>query len=75
MLSRLDTDKHEIPCIDAAEQLDKLNKDCSNTAGLEANLKLAVGARVIIDTKSIKRKKKSLALNAGMAQFQISFCE
>ena len=70
MLSRLDTEKHEIPCIDevdetksttkwhkkAAEQLDKLNKDCNNTAGLEVNLKLAVGARVMlrrnIDTKA-----------------------
>ena len=71
MLSRLDTEKHEIPCIDevdetksttkwhkkAAEQLDKLNKDCNNTAGLEVNLKLAVGARVMlrrnIDTKAV----------------------
>ena len=39
----------------AAEQLDKLNKDCSNTAGLLAVVKVGVGARVMlrrnIDTK------------------------
>ena len=39
----------------AAEQLDKLNKDCNNTAGLQAVLKVAVGARVMlrcnVDTK------------------------
>ena len=28
----------------AAEQLEKLNKDCNNTAGLQALLKVAVGA-------------------------------
>ena len=27
----------------AADQLDKLNKDCNNTAGLQALLKVAVG--------------------------------
>jgi ATP-dependent DNA helicase PIF1 len=32
----------------AAKRLEKLNKDCSNTAGLEANLKVAVGARVML---------------------------
>ena len=40
----------------AAEQLEKLNKDCNNTAGLQALLKVAVGARVMmrrnIDTKA-----------------------
>ena len=32
----------------AAQQLDKLNHDCNNTAGLEAVLNLAVGARVML---------------------------
>ena len=40
----------------AAEQLDRLNKDCNNTAGLQAVLKVAVGAQVMlrrnIDTKA-----------------------
>ena len=40
----------------AAEQLEKLNRDCNMTAGLEAKLSLAVGARVMlrrnIDTKT-----------------------
>ena len=39
----------------AAEQLEVLNNDCNMTAGLEAKLILAVGARVMlrcnIDTK------------------------
>ena len=39
----------------AAEQLDRLNKDCNNTAGLQAVVKVAVGARVMLrrntDTK------------------------
>ena len=62
MLSLLESEKHVIPCIDvvdetksttkwhekAAKQLEKLNKDCNNTAGLEAVLKLAVGARVML---------------------------
>ena len=70
MLARLDSEKHERFCSDevdetksankwhkkAAEQLDKLNKDCNNTAGLQAVLKVAVGARVMlrcnIDTKA-----------------------
>ena len=53
---------HVIPCIDdvdetrstakwhqkAAKQLEKINKDCNNTAGLEAVLKLAIGARVML---------------------------
>ena len=38
-----------------AEQLDKLNKDCNKTAGLQAVVKVAVGAHVTlernIDTK------------------------
>ena len=38
------------------EHLDKLNADCNMTAGLEAKLSLAVGARVMlrpnIDTKA-----------------------
>ncbi len=40
----------------AAEHLEKLNHDCNRTAGLEAKLSLAVGARVMlrrnIDTKT-----------------------
>ena len=40
----------------ATEHLDKLNQDCNMTAGLESNLQLAVGARVMlrrnIDTKT-----------------------
>ena len=62
MLQLLDSEVHELGCTDevdetkstnkwhkkAAEQLDKLNKDCSNTAGLEALLKIAVGARVML---------------------------
>ena len=62
MLSRLETHTHEIPCIDevnetigtfkwskkAAEELKKLNSDCNMTAGLEAVLQIAVGARVML---------------------------
>ena len=40
----------------ASRQLEKLNSDCNKTAGLEAKLSLAVGARVMLrrnlDTKS-----------------------
>ena len=32
----------------AAKRLEQLNKDCNNTAGLEAVLKVAVGARVML---------------------------
>ena len=69
MLARLDCPKKELLRSDevdktkssnkwhkkAVEQLDKLNKDCNNTAGLQAVVKVAVGARVMlrrnIDTK------------------------
>ena len=69
MLACLDSPKKEIFYLDevdetkssnkwhkkAAEQLDKLNKDCSDTAGLLAVVKVGVGARVMlrcnIDTK------------------------
>ena len=51
-----------MPCIDkfdetagkvkwtkrASSELEKLNKDCNMTAGLEAELKLAVGVRVML---------------------------
>ena len=61
MLARLDCPKKEIFCSDevdetkssnkwhkkAAEQLDKLNNDCNNIAGLQAVVKVAVGARVM----------------------------
>ena len=70
MLQGLNTEIQQITCSDeidetkstrtlgkkAAEQLEKLNKDCNNTAGLQALLKVAVGARVMlrrnIDTKA-----------------------
>ena len=70
MLSHLTSEVHELLCTDevdqtvtsrkwtkkAAEQLEKLNSDCNMTAGLEAKLILAVGARVMlhrnIDTKA-----------------------
>ena len=62
MLDRLDASVVEVPCIDevdetagvskwskkAADQLSRLNKDCNMTAGLEAVLRLAVGARVML---------------------------
>ena len=67
MLVALDTELHKIVCIDeidetssshkwtAQKQLEKLNNDSNCTAGLEAELTLAVGARVMlwrnIDTK------------------------
>ena len=69
MLHHVSSEVHEIVCTDevdqtsstkkwnkkAIEQLEKLN-DCSRTAGLEAKLLLAVGARVMlhrnIDTKT-----------------------
>ena len=70
MLRHLTSKVHELLCTDevdqtltshkwtkkAAEQLEKLNSDCNMTAGLEAKLTLAVGARVMlrrnIDTKA-----------------------
>ncbi len=70
MLATLDSPLHELLCVDevdetkstckwhrkAADHLQKLNADCNNTAGLEAKLLLAVGARVMlrrnIDTKT-----------------------
>ena len=62
MLSRLRAETQEIPCTDevnetvgtfkwtkkAAEELQKLNSDCNLTAGLEAVLRVAVGARVML---------------------------
>ena len=70
MLGRLDSDVHELLSTDevdetsstckwsskAADRVEKLNRDSNLTAGLEANLRLAVGARVMlrrnIDTKA-----------------------
>ena len=70
MLQKLASEVHAIVCTDeidetvssrkmtkrAIEHLDKLNSDCNQTAGLEAKLSLAVGARVMlrrnIDTKA-----------------------
>ena len=69
MLSALDVEKHKIVCVDeidetsssskwskkAQKELDKVNRDSNLTAGLEAELTVAVGARVMlrrnIDTK------------------------
>ena len=69
MISALDNELHKIVCIDeidetssshkwskkAQKQLEKLNNDSNLTAGLEAELTLAVGAHVMlrrnIDTK------------------------
>ena len=69
MLQELASEVHEIMCTDeidqtsstqkwtkkATEQLEELNSDCKMTAGLEAKLTLAVGARVMLrrnmDTK------------------------
>ena len=62
MLGSLDSEIYKISCTDevdetksktkwnkkATEKLEKLNKGCNNTAGLEAALKLAVGARVML---------------------------
>ena len=62
MLSRLQAETQEIPCTDevnetvgtfkwtkkAGEELQKLNSDCNLTAGLEAVLRVAVGARVML---------------------------
>ena len=62
MLSYLLSEVHKLVCTDevdetagtrkwnkkAADQLEKLNNDCNRTAGLEAKLSLAVGARVML---------------------------
>ena len=62
MLAGLPSEKVELPCTDvtdeggssikfnkkAAEKLEKLNVDCSRTAGLEAVLTVAIGARVML---------------------------
>ena len=62
MLAQLTSEVHELLCTDevdetsgtlkwnkkAAEQLEKLKCDCNMTAGLEAKLSLAVGARVML---------------------------
>lgn len=42
----------------AAKQLQKLNHDCNNTAGLEAVLTLAVGARVML--------RRNIAVKSGL---------
>ena len=61
MLGHLTSEIHEIPCIDgvdetmsttkwkkqAVKRLQKLKSDCSLTAGLEATLSIAAGARVM----------------------------
>ena len=72
MLSRLTSQVHDLFCTDevdetcstrkwskkAAEQLEKLNNDCNLTAGLEAKLTLAVGARVMLH--------RNIDTNAGL---------
>ena len=72
MLNRLTSQVHNLFCTDevdetcstrkwskkAAEQLEKLNNDCNLTAGLEAKLTLAVGARVML--------RRNIDTNAGL---------
>ena len=72
MLDLLDSEIHVVACTDevdetkstskwnerAAKGLEKLNQDCNNTAGLEAVLKLAVGARVML--------RRNLDVKAGL---------
>ena len=72
MLSRLTSELHELPCTDevdetcnprkwnkkTAEKLSKLNDDCNMTAGLEAKLLLAIGARVML--------RRNIDTNAGL---------
>ena len=59
MLSRLNTDTKDILCTDEVDETsgifkwskkvtDKMNTDCNLTAGLEAILQVAVGARVML---------------------------
>ena len=69
MLCRLDAAVIEIPCIDevnettgtfkwskkATEEMKKLNRDCNLTAGLEAVLQVAVGARVMLKYRHQRR--------------------
>ena len=42
----------------ASKQLEKLNSDCNKTAGLEAKLSLAIGARVML--------RRNLNTNSGL---------
>ena len=62
MLEKLGSELQELVCVDevdqtsstrkwskkAAEQLEKLNNDCNMTAGLQAKLVFAIGARVML---------------------------
>ncbi|KAL5460206.1 hypothetical protein EMCRGX_G033634 [Ephydatia muelleri] len=62
MLSKVGSEVARLPCIDefdetagtvkwtkrASSELERLNKDCNMTAGLETELNLAVGARVML---------------------------
>ena len=83
---------HEIVCTDkvdqtlsmkkwnkkAIEQLEKLNNDCSRTAGLEATLLLAVSARVMlhrnIDTKTgLVNGALSMVLSISSERVAIQF--
>ena len=72
MLSSLPSKVHTLVCADevdetastrkwskkAADQLEKLNEDCNRTAGLEAKLELAVGARVML--------RRNIDIKAGL---------
>ena len=72
MLSSLPSKVHTLVCADevdetastgkcskkAADQLEKLNDDCNRTAGLEAKLELAVGARVML--------RRNIDIKAGL---------
>ena len=74
MLSALDTEAHKIVCIDeidetssshkwtkkAQKQLEKLNNDSNLTAGLKAELTLAIGARVMLRRTSTLSKVSSM---------------
>ena len=62
MLTKLDSELNEIKCVDevdetkgtfewskkATKAMEKLNRDCNMTGGLEAVLKVAVGARIML---------------------------
>ena len=78
MLASLDSKVHESACVDevdesggtrrwnkkAADHLEKLNSDSNMTAGLEAKLRLAVGARVML--------RRNIDTSAGLVNGDIS---
>ena len=64
MLSSLPSKVHTFVCADEVDEtastrkLEKLNDDCNRTAGLEAKLELAVGARVML--------RRNIDIKAGL---------